>query len=318
MYTENAAKDIKIFAKALLTNQLARFTPSLWVTFSQETGRGRAESDSGEVADYFRMCFREHFQQIGMNEADAGEYLKGKRVLEYGPGDILGVALLMYAHGAEAVQCVDRFPLRKSSEKNLEVYRKLLDGLEGAQRERAANAFAVPGHPESGFNPNAIAYRVTPDGLSGGEREFDLIISRAVLEHVNNLEKTMADIAAALKPHGISVHQVDLKSHGLDRYKTYDFLTWPDPLYRLMYSHKGFPNRWRIDKYRNAIRLAGLALSKLAPTGLVASEEIAIIRPGLDRKFRDIPPEELAWLGFWMVLDHPARADATLAQAASP
>lgn len=318
MYSENPAHDIKLFAKAFLSNQLARFAPALWVKLTGQTGRGADEPDTSEIADYFLSCFREHFQQLGLDEAGAAGFLTGKRVLEYGPGDILGVALLMYAHGAEAVYCVDRFPLQATSAKNVEVYRKLLALLEGPARARAERAFTVPGQPESGFNPAAIAYLVTPDGLSGRSREFDLIISRAVLEHVNDLDKTLADIAAALKPGGVSIHQVDLKSHGLDRYRAYDFLTWPSALYGLMYSHKGFPNRWRIDKYRESVQLAGLVASKLEPIGRVAPEDIAFIRPHVDRRFRALPPDELAWLGFWMVLAHddsaaihsPAKAPA--------
>ena len=36
----------------------------------------------------------------------------------------------------------------------------------------------------------------------------------------------MLDIQRSMKAGGLSVHQVDLKSHGLDRYVAFDFLTW--------------------------------------------------------------------------------------------
>lgn len=36
----------------------------------------------------------------------------------------------------------------------------------------------------------------------------------------------MLDIQRSMKAGGLSVHQVDLKSHGLDRYAAFDFLTW--------------------------------------------------------------------------------------------
>lgn len=304
MYTENPLNDIKLFAKAFLSNQLARFAPALYVKLTGQTGRGKDDTDPGRIAGYFAACLDDYLAQLGLSREDAGAYLKGKRVLEYGPGDVLGVALLFYAHGAESVHCVDRFPLQKDSELNIEVYRKLLASLEGEARARAELAFAEPGNPASGFNPEAIAYFVTPSGLSGRNSEYDLILSRAVLEHVNDLDGTLADIAHALKPGGISVHQVDLKSHGLDRYRPYDFLTWPEPLYRLMYGNKGFPNRWRVDRYREAIGRAGLACPSLTPTGALDAEEIARIRPKLARRFRAVSAEELAWLGFWMVLRH--------------
>lgn len=306
MYTESLLNDVRLFTKAFLSNQLARFLPAVYVRLTRQTGRSQGDTDPKRIADYFRACLADYLEQPGLNPKTATDFLKGRRILEYGPGDILGVALLLYAHGAETVHCVDRFPMQKASELNLEVYRQLLGGLEGEALARANRAFVDHGKPESGFDPAAIAYFVTRDGLSGKASEYDLIISRAVLEHVNDLDKTIMDIAGALKPEGLSIHQVDLKSHGLDRYRPYDFLTWPDFLYGLMYGYKGFPNRWRVDKYRTVVDRAGLRFLKLVPTGVLGAEEVGFIKPRLARRFRSISAEELAWLGFWMVLGHSA------------
>jgi SAM-dependent methyltransferase len=303
MYSENRANDVLLIGKAFLSNQLARFAPSLYVKLTHQTGRGSGETSGSQDADYFIRCFTEYFEQIGLNIEESEQYLKGKKVLEYGPGDILGMALLMYAHGAETVHCVDRFPLEKMSEKNLEIYNILLGFLEGENRVKANNAFRENGKPESGFNPNAITYSVVPDGLVRREEEYDFIISRAVLEHVNDLEKTLLDIGKALKKGGTSIHEVDLKSHGLDRYQTFDFLTWPDMLYRLMYSHKGYPNRWRVDKYKEWIKSSGLRCNKFVPTEKLGPEKIDVIMPKVAKPFRHISAEELSWLGFWMVLE---------------
>ncbi len=304
MYTENLMKDAALFGKALLSNQLARFAPKLYVSLTKQTGRGNDEDDTLTVAEYFIRCFREYGEQLGLNEEEFSEYLKGKSVLEFGPGDILGVALLIYAHGAQRVDCVDRFPLSKLSEKNISVYMHILDSLHSDKRERANSAFIEAGNPRSGFNPRAVSYKVTNDGLSGASCEYDLIVSRAVLEHVNNLEETLHDIKRSMKPDGVSLHEVDLRSHGLDRYTDFDFLTWPTMVYKLMYSHKGFPNRWRIDKYKELAGNSKLSIKKISPTGRVGQEKINIISPKVAKEFRHISPDELSWLGFWMMLEH--------------
>ncbi len=306
MYSENPMHDGVRVLKAFLSNQLARFAPSLYVKITHQTGRGEESGNAQEVAAYFALCVKEYFEKLGVAPADAMQYLTGKKILEYGPGDVLGVALLLYAHGAELVHCVDRFPLSRISEKSLRIYWAILNALDENKKTRALGAFKQFGKPESGFNPNAIAYTVTPDGLSGKQRHYDLIISRAVLEHVNDLEKTIQDISDALKTSGVSLHQVDLKSHGLDRYTPYDFLTWPETLFKLMYSHKGFPNRWRVDKYREWLGKSGLHIRQLTPTGTLARHEIAIIQPTLAPQFRNIPGDELAWLGFWVLVELPA------------
>lgn len=307
MYTESPINDIYLFTKALCSNQLARYAPKLYVNLTNQTGRGTGE-EIAEVADYFIRCFQDYRAQIGLNEAEFSDYLTGKSILEYGPGDILGVALLMYAHGAERICCVDRFPLAKLSDKNIQVYTHILNSLDPRKRERANQAFNDNGNPSSGFNPQAICYKVTASGLSGASSEYDLIISRAVLEHVNDLEATMLDIKRSMKADGISIHEVDLKSHGLDRYTAFDFLTWPGILYKLMYNHKGFPNRWRADRYKELAEQSGLHVKELNPTEKLGQEKISVIYPKLAKEFRHLSPDDLSWLGFSMVLEHATNA----------
>ena len=239
-----------------------------------------------------------------MTRPQFAAFLKGKRVLEYGPGDILGVGLLMYAHGAELVHCYDRFPLHQASAKNLEVYELLLASLDPPACERASAAFCTPGDPASGFVQTAIGYFVAPDGLSRALGQYDFVLSRAVLEHVRNLPGTIGDIAGALKPGGVSVHEVDLRSHGLDRYQPFDFLTWPEPLYSLMFSHKGFPNRWRLNTYRELFQRYGLRPCKLKPTTKLTPESVALIEPHVSKTLRGATHDELSWMGFWVVLEH--------------
>lgn len=305
MYTENIGKDAVHFAHAFVTNQIARFAPAVYLNLSHQTGRGSEDrSDAAGAASYFLRCVDDYQQQLGMDRRSFQEFLRGKAVLEYGPGDVLGVALLLYAHGAEFIQCVDRFAREKATAKNIETYVRLLESLDGEARERANGAFRLYGDPASGFDESRVKYSVTTDGLIGQRDAYDLVISRSVLEHVNSLDRTMADMAAALRKGGIAIHKVDLKSHQLDRYQPFDFLTWPEPVYRLMHSHKGRPNRWRVNKYREVADRVGLRFRMLADTGRLEPARISRIRPKLASHLRDVPDDELTWLGFWMVLEH--------------
>ena len=295
-------KNLFLFVKASLSNQIARFAPGLYVSLTHQTGRGRGDDDIVQASDYFVRCFHDYRDQLELSEKEFSVYLNGKLVLEYGPGDILGVALLMYAYGAKEVNCVDKFPLSRLSTKNIKIYASLLNSLDDIRRERAANAFNEKGRPESGFNGNIISYQLTKNGLSDARDKYDLVISRAVLEHVNDLDSTMLDISRSMKIGGISIHQVDLKSHGLDRYAAFDFLTWPTSLYKLMYGHKGFPNRWRVDKYIALSNDTNLLVKKIAPTGRINQNEISNLK--LAKEFAHVSPEQLSWLGFWMILEH--------------
>lgn len=303
MYTENPRRDAILFCRAFLSNLLALFAPKLYVNLTHQTGRGQEEG-ALEIANYFIGCFHDYLEHLGLDKEDPESYFKDKVVLEYGPGDILGLSLLLYAYGAKKVHCVDRFPLSKLSNKNIDVYAHLLNSLDGKKRKRAENAFKESGNPASGFNENAVIYKVTKNGLSGVLNEYDLIISRAVLEHVNDLKGTMLDIKQSMREGGISIHKVDLKSHGLDRYRDLDFLTWPKTIYKLMYSHKGFPNRWRVNSYRELAESSDLYVKKLIPNGRLNSKKIDRIYNKVAKEFRHISPDELSWLGFWIHLTH--------------
>jgi hypothetical protein len=146
-----------------------------------------------------------------------------------------------------------------------------------------------------------VQYVVRPGGVSGIHGEIDLVLSRAVLEHVAALEGTFADMVCAMRPGALAVHQVDLKSHGLHRDNVLDFLNWTPGLWNLMYSHKGVPNRWRVDRYRKILSNIPVETLRLEPTIRARPEDIAGVRRHLAEPFRELSEEDLAWLGFWLV-----------------
>lgn len=293
--------DAKRFIHATLSNQIAKVSPTLYARLTKQTGRGFAPESAGQAADYFHKCFKDYFDILDVPEHGIASYLIGKQLLEYGPGDVPGVALLMIAHGAARVTCVDRFALLSMTQKNADILQELLWRLDNNARARASECFLQPGNPYSGFNPERIRYLIQPDGLSELTGEIDLLFSRAVLEHVNDLDATFADMARALKTDGILLHQVDLKSHGLHRRNPLDFLTWPPALWSWMHSHKGVPNRWRVDRYRDAMQRNGLETLLLQPTGIVDASVVNEVRPHLASPFKALSDADLSWLGFWLI-----------------
>lgn len=288
-------------ARAMATNQLARLAPGAYVRLTGQTGRGAASEESpDDIVAYFRDCVGAYFDRLGIVPADIPAFLAGKTLMEYGPGDFPGVAALMVARGASKVWCVDRFPLVNLSEKNARVLGQLVESCQGAERERLLSCLKDAANPAAGFDPRRIEYLVRPGGLSCLHETVDLVFSRAVLEHVNDLDASFADMTAAMRPGALAIHLVDLRSHGLHKSNPLDFLAWSPALWDLMYSAKGVPNRWRVDRYRAA--LAALPLDQLAlePTKLATAEQVAAVRPLLAKPFREVSDEDLLWLGFWL------------------
>jgi SAM-dependent methyltransferase len=293
-------------ARAIATNQVARFAPAAYVRLTGQTGRGDASTETAQgIADYFVDCVDDYARQLDLAGDRFGAFLAGKTLLEYGPGDMPGVALWMVSLGAHKVWCVDRFPMVSLSERNLEVVRRLAERCSGEQRRRLLSCFRDPADPASGFDPARIEYVVAADGLSGLHAAVDFVFSRAVLEHVNDLEASFRDMLAALRPGALAIHQVDLRSHGLHRHNPLDFLAWSPALWEAMFSAKGVPNRWRVDRYRDILGRLGVELRRLAPTLRAAPGDVAAVRPQLAEPFRGIDDEDLAWLGFWCIFAKP-------------
>ncbi len=295
-------------ARAVATNQLARFAPAAYVRLTGQTGRGdAAEESSSDISQYFRQSADAYFEKLAIPQASQASFLAGKILMEYGPGDLPGVAALMIARGAEKVYCVDRFPLVKLSEKNGRVLGHLIDGSQGAERDRLVGCLKDKNNPQAGFDPRRIEYLVRPGGISGLINVVDLVFSRAVLEHVNDLDATFRDMATAMRTGATAVHLVDLRSHGLHKSNPLDFLEWSSKLWNLMYSQKGVPNRWRVDRYRSLVAELPVKLLVLEATKLASMEHVAAVRPRLADPFRGVRDEDLCWLGFWLAFRKEAR-----------
>lgn len=295
------SNEVLRISRAFISNQLAKFAPTLYIKLTKQTGRGNAENETPEIiARYFQRCVADYFEILGIESSQQNDFLRGKTILEYGPGDLPGVALLLIAKGANKVYCVDRFPLVNPSEKNSRVIEALANSLNEEEKVRLYSCLVGTGTSRLAFNANRIEYLIRADGLSCMKNEVDLVISRAVLEHVNDLEATFQDMSHAMRPKSIAIHQVDLKSHGLHRSNPLDFLLYSPWLWNIMYSHKGVPNRWRVNYYRDILSRLPLDVLKLTPTVFFDSKDVIDVLPRLPNIYGKINKEELSWQGFWL------------------
>src|SRR3569832_1833492 len=170
-------------ARAAAPDHPARPAPNSYLRLTGQTGRGAEEETPAEIAAYYRRCFADYLAVLGLAEREARDYFDGKRILEYGPGDMPGMAMLFYAYGAEQVICIDRFPMENWSAKNRAVLTCLCEGLDGAPRQRASEWLRAAAHGSAGSTVGgAISYLVKSSGLSSLKNAVDLVVSRAVLE----------------------------------------------------------------------------------------------------------------------------------------
>ena len=286
------------------------------------THRGLAVGDSVAYVD---SVYGDYLRYAELPESR----LAGASVLELGPGDNFGVALRFSAAGARRVTTLDRFITWRDPGQQEGIHRAVLAGLPDEQRLRGEGALA-PG-AEFGLDPELIRViqGVGAEATLGavGDERFDLIVSRAVLEHVTDPGEVFAAMQEVLVPGGLLIHKVDLGDHGLfsgGGHNPLTFLTVPDRLYRWMGDHSGLPNRHLANWYREEMKrreyTARFFTTHLiaqegeliphpasAPEAMVAAAKPLIdeIHPRLLPRFRGLCDEDLATAGIFLVARRP-------------
>lgn len=224
-----------------------------------------------------------------------GSLFRDRRVLELGPGDVLSVGLVALLRGAASYHAVDAYDIAsREAKRNDDIYRRI------AEREGAP--------PDAG--PKAIASgRVERDlgELARRGERFDLVLSRAVLEHVSDLEALFEGLADVVTPDAVLLHKVDLRSHGMEQDSELDFLLFPPAVYQRMSSHLDLPNRVRAGAYLELAERHRLVTLHATATHLARDASLERVRGELGAPFSKLSDAELRILGLWLVQGGPER-----------
>jgi len=272
----------RTFAFHATKNALARFSPRAYGAiqrFTRDSGRG--DGCGGEAAaKYFRAVMDDY--RVIAEASGVGDVLEGKRVLELGPGDTRAIALLAKQAGARSWDGFDAFDIQSRDARYLEtIYRPLV----GEDARRLLDDCKM---------------HASPDSLRG-RGPFDLVLSRAVLEHVRDLDGLFRMLADVVTDDAVLIHKVDLRSHGVERHHALDFLRFGDAAWRAMSSHVDLPNRERVSHYLDLAERAGLRTIWAKTTHLIGRDDAERAARDLAPRFRSVPPEELRVLGLWLV-----------------
>jgi SAM-dependent methyltransferase len=252
-------KQLKQFAKKSKLIIIAFNIYNNW-RIKRQYNSGKLETSSGtthlsrtlsESLRYIDDVFENYLRHFCIST----EMLRGKRILEIGPGDNFGVALKFLATGAAQVVCLDKFYSKRDPEQQYKIYQALREKLDDGSRHRFDKAINLSSGIE--INPEKLRY-ICGTGIEKAEelfepKSFDLIISNAVIEHLYNTDAAFDAMNSLLVPGGNMVHVIDLRDHGMfssNGMHPLTFLTIPDHVYRLMTIDSGKPNRRLISYYR--------------------------------------------------------------------
>jgi hypothetical protein len=274
-----------------------------------------------EATGYVRQVVADYLTYGALSDI---ERLRGKDVLEIGPGDNLGVALLLLAKGARTVTCIDGFAPNCDSQHNAHLYRAIYNTLSVEERERVRDVITLEsgGTATIGGDRLLSRYGVPIDRIPSplGSRCYDIVLSRAVLEHLGNLEVGWKNMVQCLRVDGEMWHKVDFRCHNLfGKIHPLYFLTIPDTLWNLISRPDPTLNRMRRPTYRELVardfldsrcyvtHIAGENeilphVENLTPGhyGQSHLELIRNIRPQLLRRFSDYSDEDLLVTGVFL------------------
>ena len=322
-----------------LVKKLARRSKSVIIAYKLfDNRRLRKRIESGDIetihgSTHLNRSITDSLAYIEKQFADyikyAGLSLQGKRILELGPGDNLGVALKFLAAGASSVVCLDRFYSKRDTAHEREIYKALRERLNPEEKSRFDGAVTLTENVQ--FNPEKLqsVYGVSLEGfadkLAHDHEKFDLILSCAVLEEIYDPDPVFAAMDRLLAPGGNLVHVIDLGDYGMFRSQgmhPLTFLTISEPIYKRMASDSGLPNRKRLRYYVEKMKELGyqskffvtsvLPQGRLEPAAEYApgrfnhdSKLVAEIRSKLAGDFKNLDEEQLLIDGVLLVATKP-------------
>jgi len=329
-----AAKRFKYFVVA--TN--------VYQDFLRRSGLRRDQISQPDYAALPESEIPAYLHRINSTFADYQKYgqlteqrLRGRQVLEVGPGETIGVALRFIGAGAQSVMAVDKFVPLETSRFHQALYRSLEAGLGAQERERVEAAIDLNGGVKP--SPDRIDY-VYGEAMEDVARRlppasFDVIVSNAVLEEIYDSDRMFEGFDRVLKPGGRQVHVVDLGDYGMfskHGFHPLEFLTIPDAVYRYMVEASGQPNRRSIDYYRAIAARFGYN-ARIYRTWVVggsshlaeyqidlqkgrdySDENLRLVRSVRERllpRYRELSDEDLLTRSILIVFDKPQALQAT-------
>jgi hypothetical protein len=247
----------------------------------------------GDMAnpEYALSVVRWHLEHIGRRD------FTGLTVLELGPGDSIGTAVIAKALGARRTILVDAGPYATPDPQR---YRALADflrarGLEPPDLSGCADLAAVLRRCDGEYLSDGVA------SLSALPAEsVDVAFSHAVLEHVRRGEarSTFEQLARVTRRDGVGSHKVDLRDHlgGALNNLRFRERVWEA---RWMASSGFYTNRLQRDAMCALMREAGFDVT------VTATERFSALptpRTRLAEPFRSMSDEDLLISGFDVLL----------------
>lgn len=210
--------------------------------------------------------------------------LRGKNVLELGPGSDLGVGLYLLALGAASYNACDVNDLMRQVPASF--YAALIERIAALQGATGTLKTEIDAARAGAASRLRLVVREDFDLVSAfGPASMDLVFSQAAFEHFDDVPRTVEQLSMVCKPGAVIVAEIDLKTHSRwirDRDPN-NIYRYSDGVYR-SFRFRGIPNRLRPYRYREIFEANGWSDVSITPL-----EQISGSRDGFvaAERFRD-------------------------------
>lgn len=212
-------------------------------------------------------------------------------IIEIGPGDNLASGLALLAAGAASYTVIERFAPDFSSAEAKARYQEIEDSWSDFFPETPWPDYLKAADFPEGYPERVKIWPMAMEDVRA-ERQYDIVCSYQVGEHLSDIESFAQMNARLLVPGGVAVHRVDFGPHGCWSFyrDPLTFLRFPDWLWSMMGSNRGTPNRRRYHEFCAAWERAGL---KVDVMGLELWSEDVVRSARLAKRFQGMPVDSL-------------------------
>lgn len=226
--------------------------------------------------------------------------VKGKTVLELGPGPDLGIGLILLAMGAKQYIALDIHKLATSAPSKL--YEKIFERI--AIEFPKADLEYLKTQLDRCLEGKESDLRYVVDEefcVKSVKEKVDIVFSQAAFEHFTDVERTILELEHVVKEGSLFVAEIDMSTHtrwirDKDPLNIYRYSDWFWRLCRF----QGSPNRVRACEYKSILEKRGWKKVGVEPEGGVELEYLKQIQPSLRRRFRNLEPQEMCLLSIFL------------------
>ncbi len=239
-------------------------------------------------------CVQYDFQVVENWRAYLNAYLgkpveiSGKNILELGPGQDLGIGLILLSRGACKYNAIDANNLLAQSSGKF--YKALFHRLENDGLNKSS-LDELPDQLERTQSGRAdrLNYICRKDfdlSVLDGEG-VDFVFSQASFEHFDEVERTIGQLSSVVCPGAVFLAVIDLQTHTrrLREQDPLNIYRYSDFYYRLC-RYAGQPNRLRPVEYHKILADNGWGNIRIQPLDVLSSDRLRQVQPCLNERFR--------------------------------